>query len=50
MNDRKNSKNISLVLLWVLWGQFISASFFVRLIFPKIYRSLPMCSVLTTGF
>ena len=42
--DSKNSKNISrtLVLLWVVWGQFISASSLVWLIFLKIYRPLPM--------
>ena len=33
---------LSLVLLWVVWGQFISASSLVWLIFLKIYRPLPM--------
>ena len=33
---------LSLVLLWAVWGQFISHSSLVRLIFLKIYRPLPM--------
>ena len=33
---------LSLVVLWAVWGQFISDSFLVRLIFLKIYRPLPM--------
>ena len=33
---------LSLVLLWVLWGQFLFASSLDRLIFLKIYRPLPM--------
>ena len=30
------------LMLWAVWGQFISDSFLVRLIFLKIYRPLPM--------
>ena len=33
---------LSLVVLWAVWGQFISDSFLVRLIFLEIYRPLPM--------
>ena len=39
-----------LVLLWAVWGQLISDSSLIQLIFLKIYRPLPMLSVLTTGF
>ena len=33
---------LSLVLLWAVWGQFISDTSLIRLIFLKIYRPLPM--------
>ena len=33
---------LSLVLLWAVWGKFISDSFLVWLIFLEIYRPLPM--------
>ena len=33
---------LSLVLLWAVWGQFISDSSLIQLIFLKIYRPLPM--------
>ena len=51
LND---SKNISRTFLWWCCGQcgvsLFSDSFLVWLIFLRIYRPLPMYSVLTTGF
>ena len=33
---------LSLVVLWTVWGQFISVSSLIQLILLKIYRPLPM--------
>ena len=41
---------VSLVLLWAVWVSSFLDSSLVQLIFLKIYRPLPMQSVLTTGF
>ena len=53
-NDRKNSKNISRTFSGFVVGIVGSVHFrlvpWVQLIFLKIYRPLPMKTVLTTGF
>ena len=42
---------LSLVLFWAVWGQFIFGQFLgPAFIFLKIYRPLPMQSVLPIGF
>ena len=41
---------LSLVLFWTVWGQFIFDSSLIWLTLLKIYRPLPMYSVLTAGF
>ena len=41
---------LSLVLLWAVWSQFIFGYFLGLAYVFKIYRPLPLYSVLSTGF